>query len=77
MIDGVVTQEVEQLSIGFNLVTKQFIVGVEKVNAVWLQGKMPRHNDFNFEEEAKYLDDQVVSFGYKVQGSNQGNWHSC
>lgn len=34
------------------------------------QGKELRHDDFNYEKEAKYLDNQVDSFKAKVQGFN-------
>lgn len=34
------------------------------------------HDNSNSKEEAKYIDNLVVGFWAKGQGSNQGNWNS-
>lgn len=48
----------------------------EKVNAVGSQGKASEYYDSNSEEEAKYLDCELVGFRTKGQGPNQDFWNS-
>lgn len=46
-----------------SLFTKEFAAtGAKKVNTVSIQSKAPRHDEFDFKEEAKYLYNKVVGF---------------
>lgn len=46
-----------------SLFTLKFLAkGAEKVNAVGLKSKVARHDNLNFGEKVKYLDNLVVDF---------------
>lgn len=49
-------------------------MGAEKVHAVDSQCKTPTH-DVSDSDEGNYLDDQVISFKVKGQGSNKDTWY--
>lgn len=60
-LDDLIAREVAQLRIKLNLFTKQFaVVDTKNVNVVRSQGKEPRNDNSNFDQEFKYLNNQVT-----------------
>lgn len=64
------------MRIELSLITKQFTgAGAIEVILVSSQGKTLKHDDCDSNVNKNYLDDQVVGFLVKFQGSNQDTWH--
>ena len=58
------------------LVLNHVTGGTEKVNAVNYLTKPPQLvDDYYYEEDTYAVNDQMVGFLPKGQGSNQENWH--
>ena len=53
-------QEIAQLRTDLQVAIKN--IGHEKVNAVDLQGRAPSHDDYDYEEDAYYVNDQQGGF---------------
>lgn len=63
------SQKVAQIRTKLNFITKHILVnGAKQVNAVGSQGKVPTHDDYEYNEDANYVNDQEAGFRTNAKG---------